>query len=206
MKAKNIKRILAIVVVCLVLALTVTTIILAVVPYNVYNPIKDDFVRVTVYRDEISNSFNNGDLGTDEHNKVIDELLALNEKSLKDNLLSSMFQGVTSYEVEVTNTAYSTIKNLYDGEGIFCLVFDYLDNVQTLKIDDEEFKFEETFSAKSIEYTKVIMPITNTEDFQNNTLYFVKDGKSNYQLKYLAHQSELYDYIKNMEMSQIKAQ
>ena len=57
MKAKNIKRILAIVVVCLVLALTVTTIILAVVPYNVYNPIKDDFVRVTVYRDEISNSF-----------------------------------------------------------------------------------------------------------------------------------------------------
>ena len=205
MKAKNLKKILAVVVVCLVLALTITTIVLAVVPYSVYNPIKDDFVTMTIYRDEVSILYGNGDKGSEESNKIIDDILDLNEKSLKDNLLSSMFQGVTSYEVEVTNTSYSTVKNLYDGAGIFCLVFDYLDEVQTLKINDEEYKFEENFSAKPIEYTKIIMPIVSTEDFQENTIYFVKDGKSNYQLKYLAHQNEIYEYIKALQWNLVKA-
>ena len=200
MKTKSVKKILSIVIVSIVLLLTVATIILAVIPKKQYNPITDkDYAGVTVWRSTLSNSYywNENDEKA-EANAVINDLMVRIEDSVEDNMLSSLFQGALGYKPEVTKTIKNTdLKSLYDGKGILCLVFNYLDDIQTLKINDEVYKFETTFDSVTIEYNQIIMPITNNESYDECTLYLVKNNATEYKLTYHAHQSEIYNYIIN---------
>lgn len=202
MKTKSVKKILSIVIVSVVLLLTVATIILAVIPKKQYNPISvRDYAGVTVWRSTLSNNYywNDND-STAEANEVIDDLMLLIDESVEDNMLSSMFQGALGYNPEVTKTTKNTdLKSLYDGKGILCLVFNYLDDVQTLKIDNVEYKHETAFNSNTVEYNQIIMPITNNESYEECTLYLVKNNATEYKITYHAHQSEIYNYIINDE-------
>jgi hypothetical protein len=61
MKTSNVKKILSIVILSLILAITITTIVLAVVPKKLYNPITDNYKAITVYKDKVSNTYNTAD-------------------------------------------------------------------------------------------------------------------------------------------------
>lgn len=198
MKAKSVKKIIGIVVVSIVLALTVATIILALVPKKLYNPMPErNFAGVTVWRSTLSNSYywdeNNSD---SEANEVIDDMMELIEKSVQANVLSSMFQGALGYDIEVTKTSKnSDLDSLYNGQGILCLVFNYLDDTQTLEIDGEVYKHETPFASSTVEYNKVIMPLNNSESYEECTLYLVNGTSTEYKLTYHAHQSEIWNYV-----------
>ena len=200
MKAKSVKKIIGIVVVSIVLALTVATIILALIPKKLYNPIPhNDFAGVTVWRSTLSNSYYWDEADKDsEANQVINELLVKIEDSVQENILSSMFQGALNHDIEVVKTTKnSNLKSLYDGQGVLALVFNYLDDIQTLKINDKVFKYETAVSSTTIEYSQIIMPLVNSDSYEECTLYFVKDNATEYKLTYYAHQSDLWNYIVN---------
>ena len=202
MKAKNVKKITGIVVVSLVLALTIATIILALVPKKLYNPMsQNDFAGVTVWRSTLSNSYYWDDEDTkneSEANQVISELLVKIEDSVQDNILSSMFQGALGYDIEITKTnKNSNLKSLYDGSGVLALVFNYLDDVQTLKINGKIYKYETKLTSTTIEYNQIIMPLNNSDSYEECTLYFVKDNATEYKMTYHAHQSDIWSYIVN---------
>ena len=207
MKAKSIKKIVGIVLVSIVLAITITTIILALVPKKLYNPIADkDFYGVTIWRSTVVNSYypDKENLpATDEQNVVPSELMELIEESVQDNILSSMFQGALGHKIEITKTSKnSDLEKLYNSTGVLALVFNYFGendttDYRTLKINGEVYKHETYHSSTTIEYNQIIMPLNNSDSFEECTLYFVKSGTSEYTMTYHAHQSDIWNYIVN---------
>lgn len=200
MKTKNVKKIVGIVLVSIVLAITVATIILALVPKKLYNPIPEkDFAGVTIWRSTVSNSYYwDESEPNSEANIVVDELLEKIEESVQDNVLSSMFQGALGYDIEVTKTAKnSDLEKLYNGSGILALVFNYLDDTQTLTIDGKEYRHETAHSSTTIEYNQIIMPLNNSNSYEECTIYLVKNNSSEYTLTYHAHQADIWSYLVN---------
>lgn len=206
MKTKKGMKIFGIVMASVVLAITAATIVLALVPKKLYNPIpEENFAGVTVYRSTLSNSYY-GDENepNSEANQVIDDLMGLISESVEDNILSSMFQGALGYTRTVTKINKETdLKKYYDAQGVLALVFNYLDDVQTLTVDGtsdgEVYKHVTAFASNTIEYNKIIMPITNTDSYEENIIYLVKDNACEYTITYHAHQSKIYSYIINDE-------
>ena len=204
MKTKKGMKIFGIVIASIVLAITAATIVLALVPKKLYNPIpEDNFAGVTVYRSTLSNSYY-GDESAEgsEANQVIDDLLGLIGDSVQDNVLSSIFQGALGFDRKVNAIDKETdLKKYYDASGVLALVFNYLDDVQTLTVDGtsdgEVYKHITPFASKTVEYNKIIMPIINTDSYEENTIYLVKDNACEYTITYHAHQSKIYDYIIN---------
>lgn len=204
MKTNNAKKIASIAIIALVLALTIVTIVLALVPKKLYNPISDGYKLVHVYRDGLSNSYKYGDLGSDESNGIINDLLELHENSLKDNVLSHIFQGTSSFKPTVVNNSYSDVFSMNNADGVLCIVFNYLEE-QTLVIDGEEYKDETALSSKTVTYNKIYMPISNSDSYEECIVYLAdSSNKSSYQIKFLAHQKEIYQYIINIDLPLVK--
>lgn len=202
MKSNKLRKILSITIISLVLALTVAVIILAIVPKKHYDPVDRDFYQVSVYRETSSGAFlvKNGDLGSEESQATVDKLVELYEKSLKDSVLSSMFQGTGKFKPNVLHKSVD-VSGKYNTSSVLALVFEY-DEPQTLYLNGKEYKYTTTNQAtKSITYTWSILTLTKSESFEKATLYLVSDGstKSECQIEFLAHQSELYDYIVDMD-------
>ena len=57
MDTTKVKKILSIVIISLILAVTILTIVLALVPKKLYNPISEGYSAVTVYKDKNSNTY-----------------------------------------------------------------------------------------------------------------------------------------------------
>lgn len=204
MKTGTLKKVLSIIIVSLVLALTITTIVLAVVPKKLYDPLNKDILTMSVWRDNVSNTYVKGDMGSDESNKVIEDVLALHEKSLQDNVLSTIFQGTGSYKPQVKRYGYSDVKSIAKKDSVVSLAFSY-DKTQTLKINGEEYVDTHSTSNSTVTYTRAVMILTNSDSFVETTLYLCDDDfESAYQVIFLSHQSGLWDYILDIEMSQIK--
>ena len=151
MKKDLVKKIVSISVVSLVLALVVATIVLALVPKKLVNPVTDGYASVTVYKDNLGKQyfkdFYPSATATEaekKYNAVYGEIADLHEKSLKDNLLSAMFQGLGKFGVEVVASLNSNVvKNVAEAEGN-CLVFTYIgEDKQVLKINGEVY-YDET--------------------------------------------------------------
>lgn len=202
MKTSNVKKILSIVILSLILAITITTIVLAVVPKKLYNPITDNYKAIIVYKDKVSNIYHTADTAAEDDKVIVAKIKENLEMSVKDNILSSMFQGVGSFEERVIYEKTSTdcMSKVAKVSGSVCLIFDYLEE-QTLELKGNVYTHPEGKGENnSIVYTKIFMPLNNTEDFQECTVYLTDgDNKSNFQVKFLAHQSELYDYIVDLQ-------
>lgn len=195
MKSNVFKKVLSIVIISLVLAITITTVVLALIPKRLYNPIADSYRYVRIYQkdNEQNNVFNKVD-GSDEQKQVctsIDENL---KKSLKDNVLSSIFQGTGKYDESIVVSKTSSVETTIKGST--CLIFGWLEE-QTLTINGEAYKTSST--DETVTYTELAMPIENDNDFQERVVYVLNsDGGSTYQIKFLAHQSDLYSYINGL--------
>lgn len=204
MKTGNLKKILSIIIITVVLALTIATIILAVVPKKLYDPLNQDFITMSVWRDGVTNMYAKGDMGSEEQNKVINDIMELHDKSLKDNVLSSMFQGTSKYNVKVERYGNNDVSKDAKADGVLSLVFTYK-TAQKLMINGEEY-YDEAAAEKTVSYTRAVMILNDSEGFEESTIYLCDaDYVSKCQLKFLAHQSEIWDYIVKLELSQIKA-
>ena len=210
MKKDLVKKIVSISVVSLVLALVITTIVLALVPKKLVNPINDGYASIAVYKDKegkqyFKNLYNSTTATEAEkkYNAVYDEIADLHAESLKDNLLSAMFQGLGKFGFEVVPSLNSNVvKNVAEAEGN-CLVFYYIgEDKQVLKINGEVYYDENALKSEAVEYDMIVMPLTAESGFAERVIYLADrtTGKSQYQLKFLADQSELNEYVESLSI------
>lgn len=203
MKTNTLKKVMSIVIVSIVLALVAVTIILAVVPKRFGNIISDNYATVSVYKNGKEQLFwynaNLNDNNNVEDSKVVKEIDRLHKASLKDNLLSAIFQGTGSFKIEVVQDPETNVISFVDKEGVYGLVFDYTE-LQTLTVDGKELKYEQTLSSKTVSYNRIVMPLTDSNRFTDNTIYLCNSSSdSTYQVRYIAHQSDICDYIDSIE-------
>ena len=208
MKKDLVKKIVSISVVSLVLALVAATIVLALVPKKLANPVTDGYASITVYKDSSSQQyfkdFYNPTTATEaekKYNAVYGEISDLHKESLKDNLLSAMFQGLGKFGVEVVASLNSNVEtNIAQAEGN-CLVFTYIgEEKQILKINGEVYYDETSLKSEAVEYDMIVMPLSAEKGFSERVIYLAdrETKKSQYQLKFLADQSELNEYIESL--------
>lgn len=197
--SSKVKKIISIVIISLVLAITITTVVLALIPKKLYNPIASGYDYVTVYKKNESRK--NSYYARDEEDKpVLNDIANYLDKSLKDNILSSIFQGTSSFENKIVAEATSSVLNNV-ASGSTCLVFGFADS-QTLMFNGVEYKNPNSTTPENpITFNRLVMPISNDKDFQERVVYVLDEsGTSNYKIKFLAHQSDLYNYIESMEI------
>ena len=201
MKTSKVKKVLSIVILCVIAAITVATIVLAVVPKTLYNPIDDGYKAITIYKGTNSNIYKNVEGNSEQDREVIEQIETLHAKSIKDSLLSTIFQGTASFETSVVyeKTATDCMSNVAKKTNSVCLIFNYLDE-QTLVIDGEEYTHTDaTGENNTITYTKMFMTVSDNAEFQECVVYLANSNdKSNFKIKFLAHQSELYDYLTDL--------
>ena len=198
MKSSNVKKVLSIVILCLVVAVTLATIILAVIPKKLYNPVTEGYYTVNVYKDKKNNLYLATDTADQEDKDFIEKLNKLQQKSVQDNILSALFQGTGKFEERVVyeSTATDAMSKVANVEDQVCLIFNYLDE-QTLMMNGKACTHASaTGKDNTIVYTKMFMQISDNEQFEECTIYLTgSDNKSNYQVKFLAHQSDIYEYL-----------
>jgi len=203
MKTNLVKKILSISIIALVLALVVTTIVLAVVPKRLDNPIAEGYDMITVYQNGLERGYLYDDDKNSKSNEVYSEIARLHSTSLKDNLLSALFQGTLNYELEVVNKNTTNALSVAKAEGTKAIVFTYLgDEKETLKINGKVYKDTSTMTSKTVKFDQIIMPLNNSKNFEQCTIYLVDSStnRSNYQVRFLAHQSDLYNYIASLDL------
>ncbi|MBQ7351322.1 MAG: hypothetical protein IJW59_00430 [Clostridia bacterium] len=204
MKKNLAKKIISISVVAVVLALVITTIVLAIVPKKFSNPIQDGYATITIYKDGLAQQYTYSENpvteADKEHNAVYTTIRDLHEKSLKDSVLSALFQGTGSFNVDVNNfstiNAISTVAKEVDN----ALVFTYMEK-QVLKIDGEVYKDVGTLSSKEVEFDMIVMPLGDTKNFDQCKVYLCdkSNNECEYSLTFLAHQADLNNYIEGIE-------
>lgn len=210
MKKDLVKKIVSISAVSLVIALVVATIVLALVPKKLVNPINNGYASITVYKDSLDKqyfkNFYNSATATEaekKYNAVYDEITEMHEDSLQDNLLSAMFQGLGKFGVKVVASLKSdVIKDVAKADGN-CLVFTYIQEEKLiLKINGEVYYDETSLKSEAVEYDMIVMPLVSSSGFEERIIYLAdrETGKSQYQLKFLADQSVLNDYIENLNL------
>lgn len=210
MKSNTLKKVLSIIIISIILAVVVTTLVLAFVQKSLYNPIVDlgkdidKYYSVTIYKDGVSNRYNNNDVASEEDKEIVAKLDELMKDSTKASILSLMFQGTSSYEVKpVVHNAGDVMKDIASAKGQVCLVYDFLDEEPTLMWDGEPYTNKQAKDPNApITFRKLFIPISNTEEFTECTAYLAdKDNKSSYQIKFLAHQSAVYQYMIGIEFN-----
>lgn len=214
MKKNLVKKIASIVVVSLVCVLVLVTVVLALVPKRLENVVAKGYSGINIYYGDSDQSYtytSNPDKTSNKYesyvkqNEVIEKIASLHEASLKDSVLSAIFQGVGSFHITVSTTSSSKSSNALTAaksESDKVIVFEYAET-QDLVIGGEKYKYKESTSAKPVTFDKIVMPVGSSDSFEECTLYLINEDsttyKSTYQVKFLAHQSELADYIATLD-------
>lgn len=200
MKSNLAKKIVSITVLALVVALVITTIVLALVPKKMADPIASGYSRIIIYQDDASEA-----VSKTNRADVFEKIEELHEESLKDNVLSAIFQGTGSFKATVKKEYKTNVTSSIAAQSGNALVFEYLET-QVLKIDGEVYKDEGSLGASTVEYDTIIMPLTDGTNFEECVIYLVdsSENTSSYQVSFLACQAELNDYITAFESSRVK--
>ena len=101
------KKTIAIISIAVLALIVAATVILAVIQKSFYNPIPtiEDIAFIRVYKgDGTCQEFYNNSQDV-EDKKVFDKIIDLHEESLKENILSSMFQGALSFDGGIVTQA-----------------------------------------------------------------------------------------------------
>ena len=204
MKSNTLKKVLSITIISIILAVAITTMILAFVQKSLYNPMNDindtmsNYHFVTLCKDGVANGYFKNETASEESREVVAKIDDLMEKSTKSSILSQMFQGTGSFEARIiAKDAGNVMDTVAKADGKVCLVFDYLDDEQTLMWEGEEYKNSQAKDPNApVTFRKIFIPISKTEEFEVCTAYLAdKNDKSVYQIEFLAHQSEIYEYM-----------
>lgn len=190
------KKVISIISIALVALVVGATITLACVKTRTFDAIDalgdyDKIQSVTIYK----NGAEYNTLTSYSNKDEISKIVSLHKDSLKDNVLSALFQGATGFDESMDTL--STSKSLSDiyAENI-CISFKFSEK-QTLKWENKNVL---NSKEKTVEYDKIIMQLNNSKNFADVTVYVLNDSTSSlYRVNTLAHQADLYDYINNME-------
>lgn len=194
------KKVISIISIVLVALLVGTTITLACVKTKTFDGINalgeyDKISVVEVYKDGSATAYQSFNSKVDK--TTIDKIVKLHKDSLKDNVLSAMFQGTLGFEAKF-ETLSSSISFSDIVKDSTCILFKF-DEKQNLKWDDEEIK---TSSNKNVEYNQIVMRLNNSKNYADVAIYVLNSStSSSYKITVSAHQYELYKYISNMEYS-----
>lgn len=199
MKSSNVKKVLSIVILCVVVAITVATVVLAIIPKKLYNPIPDNYYTVALWRDKKDRMFYADDNASEEDKEFMKDFEKLHAGTVRDNLLSTIFQ-TTGNKFEDRIVYQSKAENAMDTyanvSGSVCLVFHFVDEQYLQWNGKDATHAESTREDRKIAYTKMYLPVKDTDEFAETTVYLTgSDNKTNYSIKFLAHQGDLYDYL-----------
>ncbi|MGN0961228.1 MAG: hypothetical protein ACI4PF_03410 [Christensenellales bacterium] len=204
MKTNLAKNILSITIVSIVLALVLVTIILALVPKKLENLIPSGYTSITVYNDNLDQTYyytaNATDADAVKENGIYRKIEELHLNSLKDNLLSAMFQGTGSFDIRVDSNYYSNAITQAKSDSSKVLVFTFTKGEETLKIGGKEYRDTSALSSTLVTFDMIVMPIGSSDSFEECTIYLADRSTKNtsYQVKFLAHQSDLAKYISEL--------
>jgi hypothetical protein len=207
MKSNTLKKVLSIIIIAIISAVVITTCVLAFVQKSLYNPITeistdmDAFYTLTVYKDGYFGVHENSDSETEYKKQVIKDVKDMQINSTKASILSLMFQGTSDFEPRIiTSDAGNVMTSIAKAKGNVCLVYDFLDDEQTLMWEGVAYKNSQAKDPNApVKFQKLFIPINNTEEFGVCTAYLAdQDNKSSYQIEFLAHQSEIYEYLTNI--------
>ena len=194
------KKIIAIISGCLVAVLLAATITLACTKFTAVSVVADDAWLIKVYKGSSTEA-----LEIHEDNKEYAEIVKLQKESLKENTLSSLFQGATGFDYKVTNKEYTLSEITGNQEGTYVLCYVYSET-QTLKIKGEKYVNENADTEKGestdVTYKALYIEVKNSANYTEYNVYLANkasDTKSNYRVSLIAQQSDLYDYIGDLK-------
>lgn len=184
------KKIIAIISGCLVAILLAVTITLACTKFTAQAVVNTGATSIEIFKGSSTST-----LEVSSERNEYKKIMELYNKSLKENTLSSLFQGATGFDAEVKNEEV-TISNITGNESTYVLRFIY-DEVQTLTINNKEYVDEESETQETVTYTGLYVVVNNSANFTEYKVYLVNGAaaKSNWNVKLIAQQSDLYAYI-----------
>lgn len=193
------KKITVFSVVGVVLALVLVVIILACVPsyFNNFVGKRSSSITVYNYSNGINATFvNKPDAFTENNYKSYLKLYDAVEKASSEKVLTAMFQGSYKFESKLIENKRTTsqVKSLLQTKDSTFLIFNYINQEQSVKIDGTEVK-----------YYSIIMEVDPSDYLKETKVVFVKNAatsvdkmESDYETSFLAKQDELYDLIMDL--------
>lgn len=193
-------KVLTIVAIVLVGLIAVSAITLALVKSNFNQVIDMSKVEgITVYTDSKDNYYSE-----DTNKEVFEQLKKLYNKGTEESVISALFQGAYSKrakaEVITSTVSVDTLKT--PASGTYVLKFS-LKDTQQLKVNGEVVEDSSKYgSDKSIYYNTVYVNIEDNTALTKIRCYIISETSINYsytQVDFVAHHSELFDYISDLD-------
>ena len=193
-------KVLTIVAIVLVGLIAVSAITLALVKSNFNQVIDMSKVEgITVYTDSKDNYYSE-----DTNKEVFEQLKKLYNKGTEESVISALFQGAYSKrakaEVITSTVSVDTLKT--PASGTYVLKFN-LKDTQQLKVNGEVVEDSSKYgSDKSIYYNTVYVNIEDNTALTKIRCYIISETSINYsytQVDFVAHHSELFDYISDLD-------
>lgn len=203
------KKVLSFSIAGLLVAILVATIVTALVKSSFYYPINNDEVMIVQV-------WKNGALHTEyksaneDDAEIIDEILSLNKKGFQETVLASIFLNHYSHKTHVVYNSTSVNNILTSPLNEFVIILDftnyYQENTKTLELFGEVYKDTTKPTGDStVQYKKMIFQVSNTDSLNEITIYLENTvnaapnlNNSLYQIKTLAKQDKLYNYLKHI--------
>jgi len=200
------KKVLSFSIAGLLVAILVATIITALVKSSFYYPIKNEEVMIIeVWKNGIIHTEYKS---ADENDaKIIEEILNLNKKGYEETVLASVFLNHYSHKTNVVSisTAINNIITSTLNEYVIILDFTnhYQENTKTLELFGKVYNDpNKTTGDATVQYKKMIFQVTKADTLGEITIYLENStngvpnlSSSLYQIKTLAKQDKLYNYL-----------
>ena len=193
-------KVLTIVAIVLVGLIAVSAITLALVKSNFNQVIDMSKVEgITVYTDSKDNYYSE-----DTNKEVFEQLKKLYNKGTEESVISALFQGAYSKrakaEVITSTVSVDTLKT--PASGTYVLKFN-LKEKQQLKVNGKVVEDSSKYGPdKSIYYNTVYVNIEDNTALTKIRCYIISETSINYsyrQVDFVAHHSELFDYISDLD-------
>lgn len=198
------KKVISIVLICLVVALVAATAITGIVKTNYYNPIEENALQIRVYKDGEENHLNTytSSVKKDRYDKIN----SLMQDAFTETILISLFQGNLSTEDKLTSGSVDLESKLTETDNNLWLIFVYSTDTttgaKTLKKNGENYldldKSEDV--DRTVSYYKMAVKLVDTDNLAETTIYLDTNYQStkftcSYKITTLAHLSDVYNYV-----------
>lgn len=199
------KKVISIIAIALVALLVGATVALACIKTSSTDVVDrlvnyDDINYVQVYKNgEYYQSFTKSD---DEGKKNINTIIDLHKKSLKENMLSALFQGALGFDATMETLDASVTRDTIVKDKN-CIAFVFAEK-QTLVWEGKTVQK----SNNDVQFVELIMEVTDNENYSEVNVYVlnlaknaVTSNSSLYKLTTIAHQDKLNDFITKLEFA-----
>lgn len=194
------KKIIAIISGCLVAVLLAVTITLACVKFTAVGVVNEGAISIRLYKGKTTETVEIFD-DRDEYDRIME----FYKDSLQENTLASLFQGATGFDYSVKHEEVTLSNITGNTEGTYVLAFVY-NEAKTLTINGEKYVNENANTEKGestdVTYRELYVEVKNTANFTEYKVYVVgtaNASKSNFTVSLIAHQSELYSFLGEIE-------